>query len=60
MQITTSAIKRDPAVEAQYFEGCSEAPKGCAPCCDKSGEAHHLGSEKPAPVSDIRDLLLTQ
>lgn len=44
-------------VNDSKFEGCSEKPTGCGPCCDKSGE-DVVAATPEAPVASLEDLLL--
>lgn len=57
MKITTQLMS-EPSIDDSTFEGCSEAPKGCDRCCDKSSEAALRGDRPESAVAQLSDLLL--
>jgi hypothetical protein len=58
VKITTRVIEHQE-VDDTAFEGCSEAPKGCDRCCDRSGEAGLADGSARGVVSSLKDLLLS-
>ncbi len=57
MKITTQFVD-ETSIDDSAFEGCSEAPKGCDRCCDRSSEAALLGDRPEGVVAHLSDLLL--
>lgn len=59
LSIVTVSVEEDQQDQVVRAEGCSESPKGCAPCCDKRWEG--LPSKQPTgPVARVKDLGLVR
>jgi len=57
MKITTRQVDEFD-VDTTTFESCSEAPKGCDRCCDRSGEDDDSNVRPEMPITSLKDLLL--